>query len=330
MSMKALHLLGAIKVGGGQSVALNYSIILKQLGVSTVFYGTKYHDEGFAHHLENYGEVTYEFTLQLIKESDIIFVHTNKNLLKLLKLKIKTNILAGKQIIYIQHLNYPKNKFRLLSYIINYVCTDFIQITPITTENVNRYISIRKHFIVNFKLLSYQENQWKQIRNDVRKELGYGDDDIVYVYSARFMEGKNVSKFVELAKSAEHHEHMKFLLLGDGPENEDAKQYKSDNYKWLGFQSDVERYLIASDVYLFVSLYKLEMMPMALVEAINYNLSIASFDTDINRFLLNDRVFSDITLDVIKNWQQLPDGSNMTKYNDAYAFEKIRDLIKTN
>ena len=328
--MKALHLLNLIKVGGGQSVALNYSIILKELGIISVFCGKRFHDETFAHHLEKYGEVTYDLTLVLVKQSDIIFIHTNRNLLELLKIKLTSNILDNKQIIYIQHLNYPKQKLRLLSIVINYVCTDFIQITPITTKYIERFININKHFIVNFKLLSYKENEWNLIRQKVRRDLGYSDDDVVYIYSSRFMEGKNVSKFLELAKSAVECTNMKFLLLGDGPENDDAKQYKADNYKWLGFQSDVERYLIASDVYLFVSLYKFEMLPMALVEAINYNLSIAAYDTEINKFLLNSMVYKDINLSLIKNWEVLPNGKDLLKYNQKYALAKISNLIKNN
>ena len=69
------------------------------------------------------------------------------------------------------------------------------------------------------------------------------------------------------------------------------------------------------------------MLPMALVEAINYELSIASFDTDINRFLLDNKVFKDITVDLIKDWKSLPSGKNLKKYNEDYATEKIKELL---
>ena len=215
----------------------------------------------------------------------------------------------------------------MLSCIINIVCTDFIQITPITSRNVERFIHITKHFIVNFKLLSYPKKEWQHIRRELRKELGYSDSDVVYVYSTRFMEGKNVGKFIELAKAARKYNNMKFLLLGDGVDDEGAKTYKSENYRWMGFQSDVEKYLIASDVYLFVSLYKLEMLPMALVEAICYELFIACFDTDINRFLVKDKVYRDISVDIIRNFNSLPSGKEMEKYDEKYAFEKIKELL---
>lgn len=325
--MKAIHLLGLLKVGGGQSVALNYSKILKQYGVDSTFFGVKYGNGEYEDFVGKYVEVVHEIDKNLIKSMDYIFIHTNKNLLKMLLYRFFPLGWSKKKVIYIQHLNYPTWKFFLLSFIINFVCTDFIQITPITGRNVNRFIKTRKHFIVNFKLLSYAKEQWEGIRNKVRTELGYTDDDTVYVYSTRFMEGKNVAKFVELAKLASDEKHMKFLLLGDGPDDQEAKEYKADNYRWLGFQSDVEKYLIASDVYLFVSLYKLEMLPMALVEAINYDLAIASYDTDINRFLVDNRVYGEITVETIKDWKNLPNGKDLKKYNEEYAVKMIKELL---
>lgn len=325
--MKAIHLLGLLKVGGGQSVALNYSKILKQYGVDSTFFGVKFGNGEYEDFVGKYVDVVHEIDKNLIKSMDYIFIHTNKNLLKMLFYRFSPLKWSKKKVIYIQHLNYPTWKFFLLSFIINFVCTDFIQITPITGRNVNRFIKTRKHFIVNFKLLSYAKEQWEAIRNKVRTELGYNDDDIVYVYSTRFMEGKNVAKFVELAKQASEEKHMKFLLLGDGPDDQEAKDYKADNYKWLGFQSDVEKYLIASDVYLFVSLYKLEMLPMALVEAINYDLAIASYDTDINRFLVDNNVYGEITVETIKDWKKLPNGKDLMKYNEEYAVKMIKELL---
>lgn len=325
--MKAIHLLGLLKVGGGQSVALNYSKILKKYGIDSTFYGVRYGDGSYEDFAKEYVGITHDLDRKLLKGMDYIFVHTNKNLLKMLFYKLTFLGLSNKKVIYIQHLNYPTWKFFLLSLIINIVCTDFIQITPITSRNVKRFIFIKKHFIVNFKLLSYKKEEWKSIRSEIRKELGYNDQDVVYIYSTRFMEGKNVGKFIELAKESEGNNRMKFLLLGDGTEDEGAKSYHGPNYKWLGFQSDVEKYLIASDVYLFVSLYKLEMLPMALVEAINYELAIACFDTDINKFLVDNKVYQALTYDIIENWRALPNGSSLEKYNEEYAITKIKELL---
>lgn len=325
--MKAIHLLGLLKVGGGQSVALNYSKILKQFGVDCTFYGVRYGSAEYEEYAGQYVNIVHELDKDLIRDMDYIFVHTNKNLLRLLLYRLLLLGWKNRKVFYIQHLNYPTWKFVLLSCIINLVCTDFIQITPITSHNVARYIHITKHFIVNFKLLSYSKDKWRKIREKLRAELGYSDKDVVYVYSTRFMEGKNVGKFVELAKTAKGNENMKFLLIGDGGDDEGAKSYESDNYKWLGFQNDVEKYLIASDVYLFVSLYKLEMLPMALVEAICYELSIVCFDTEINRFLVDNKVYEDISIEIIRNYHSLPSGRDLDKYDEKYAIEKIKELL---
>ena len=325
--MKAIHLLNYLKVGGGQSVALNYSKILKNFNVDCTFFGVKYQNGEYEDFVSNYIDIVHKIDRNLIKSMDYIFIHTNKNLFRIFLYRFLPLGWRNKKVIYIQHLNYSPIKFFFLSILINTICSDFIQITPITSRNVNKFIRIKKHFIVNFKLLSYKETDWGDIRKSVRLELGYNDDDVVFVYSARFMEGKNVSKFVELAKCFPNDNHYKFLLLGDGPEDQEAKDYKAENYKWIGFQSDVEKFLIASDVYLFVSLYKLEMLPMALVEAINYNLSIAAFDTEINRFLLDGHVYQEISMELLKEWRSLPNGANLKQYGYEYAVKKIKELV---
>ena len=69
------------------------------------------------------------------------------------------------------------------------------------------------------------------------------------------------------------------------------------------------------------------MLPMALVEAICYELFIACFDTDINRFLVKDKVYRDISVDIIRNFNSLPSGKEMEKYDEKYAFEKIKELL---
>jgi hypothetical protein len=67
-------------------------------------------------------------------------------------------------------------------------------------------------------------------------------------------------------------------------------EYRGNNIIAVGCVNDVERYLISSDIYLFSSFLQ-EMLPMALVEAINADLSILAYDTIINRFLLSNSTF---------------------------------------
>ena len=48
---------------------------------------------------------------------------------------------------------------------------------------------------------------------------------------------------------------IEFLIIGDGPEVNLVKSYPYSNLHWIGRVNDVEQYLIASDIYLFSSIY---------------------------------------------------------------------------
>ena len=287
----------------------------------------KYRDPEYEKFLSRQGTVSYHVSKSLVKSSDLIFVHSNQNLLLIFAYRFLPLGWSNKKVIYIQHLNYSTIKFYLLSFLINLVCTDFIQITPITTSKVNRFVKIRKHFIVNFQIPKYDKTKWTEIRNNLRDELGISDDKIIVLYSSRFVKGKNIEKFLEIAEEMREDRDFVFVLLGDGPLVDLVKAYKWDNLKWLGYVADSEKYLIASDIYLFVSLYALEMMPMAMVEAIVCEKTIISYDTEINNFLTGNKTCHVITKEDILNYKKFPNGRNLTKYDFQYALVKFGELI---
>lgn len=43
--------------------------------------------------------------------------------------------------------------------------------------------------------------------------------------------------------------------------------------------------------------------------------------------IIANKVFKDITVDLIKDWKSLPSGKNLKKYNEDYATEKIKELL---
>lgn len=328
--MKALHLLHVIKVGGAQSVAFNYATVLKKLGISSQFAGgRKYRDPAYEDFLSQQGEVFYHVSRDMVKSNDLIFVHSNQNLLVMLAYRLFPLGWKNKKVIYVQHLNYGLLKFFLLSIIINFVCTDFIQITPITTSKIKRFIRIKKHFIVNFQIAKYDKSEWQGIRKKIREELNIDDEKVVVLYSSRFVKGKNVEKFLELAYDMQEEKNFVFLLLGDGPLVDQVKKYEGDNLKWLGYVADSEKYLIASDIYLFVSLYALEMMPMAMVEAIDCEKTVICYDTVINNFLTDNNTCHTITKEDVLNYKKYPNGKSLQKYDFQYALSKFKELLES-
>lgn len=320
--MKIIHLLYSIKPGGAENVALNYAKSLRLLGVASIIVGKK-ENEKYAAVLSEWAEVCNDFHFSIIEPDDVIFVHCNQWLIGLLRflpiLKIKKI-----RVVYIQHLNYSPRKFFGLSVLINTICTDFIRITPITKALVNKFIFIRKHLIVNFYIQHYRVSEWPRIRESVRKEYDIHSSKTVISFSAIFRPGKGLEDFLKLASNCQDKKNYHFLLIGDGPERYLMEKYKSDNITWVGKVNDVEKFLIASDIYFFAS--KWEMMPMALIEAIDVDKKIIAYSTELNNFLLNDKTFDRITDPDILN-ADLPSGKTLIHYDSEYAICQLKKLL---
>lgn len=323
----ALHLLKSLKHGGGETVALNYAKILNDLDVKSIFIGEKVSLE-FSEMLSKYGDVQEGISKLDILKADYLFVHTNMNLLNLIRYLpiIKKH---KKRVFYIQHLNYSERKFSILSKIINLVCTDFIQITPIISSNVKKYIKIKTSYLNNFYLNLEQEKDWDEIRQQKREELKIDSSANVIMFSAVFKEGKGLKDMLDLVLTTMESSEKEYvyLIVGDGPERHLIENFKYRNKViWTGFVNRVEDYLIASDIYFFPSLFNLEMMPMALIEAINLDKKIVAYKTDINDYLLNNQTCNNLKeiIDYLEN-DSFP--NNLMKYNYQYAFNKFSSIL---
>lgn len=323
----ALHLLKSLKHGGGETVALNYAKILNDLDVKSVFVGKKVSLE-FTDMISKHGNVQEKISKSDILKSDYLFVHTNMNLLKLIRYLplIKRH---KKRVFYIQHLNYSERKFSILCKIINLVCTDFIQITPIIATNVKKYVKIKTSYLNNFYLNLEKEKDWDEIRRIKRQELNINSTAEVIMFSAVFKEGKGLRDMLDLVLTTieSSEKDYVYLIVGDGPERYLIENFKYRNKViWTGFVNRVEDYLIASDIYFFPSLFNFEMMPMALIEAINLNKKILSYKTDINDYLLNDLTCKNLD-EVLHNLKNDIYPGEMMKYNYQYAFKKFSDIL---
>lgn len=321
--MNAIHLLRSFKHGGGETVAYNYSRILSKLGVSNTFVAQQ-ESQLFEEMLKKVGQTKYSYGISDVRNADLIFVNSTIDLIKLCLYRMLPLGWSKKKVIYTQHLNKSESKFRLISMLVNFCCTDFIQITPFTKHLVEKYIKVRVNFIVNFYLKKHNIEDWPKIRKDVRTENNIDSNKIVVMFSAALKPGKNVEDFIELARKSQHDGNFVFLLAGDGPESHYVKKYEGNNLIWLGNVNDVERYLIASDVYIFTS--KWEMMPMALLEAIITNKYIMAYDIPVSTFLLG-KTYNVLSYKLLCNYESLPNGINLEHYDEAYALKAISRMI---
>ncbi len=231
------------------------------------------------------------------------------------------------RVFYIQHLCYDIKKFRYLSWMINWICTDFIQITPITNELIQQYIKIPVYFIINFYVNRYSSHEWGKIRNEVRTKLNIPAKKKLITFSAIFKPGKGLDFAIRLAMEMRNDSSIEFLIIGDGPEVNLVKSYPYSNLHWIGRVNDVEQYLIASDIYLFSSIYKQEMMPMALIEAINTDKRIVALKTNINDYLLSNQTYESLekVIEALKI-DNIPSG--FKHYDMNYAIHKVKQMIE--
>ena len=106
-------------------------------------------------------------------------------------------------------------------------------------------------------------------RKELRGKLGYSKEDIVVGNVASFIEVKNQSFFIDLAKSDEQCI-CKFLLVGDGPLLEEVRKKAHENnlderITFLGNRTDAHRLFNAMDVFCLPSFF--EGLPVTAIEA---------------------------------------------------------------
>lgn len=135
------------------------------------------------------------------------------------------------------------------------------------------YVSRKKVTVIyngidekRFKILPEAE------KSKMRKELGYGQGDIVLVYIGRLIKEKGLQDVIEIL--ARFPEFVKLLLVGEGDYQKDLKdqiskvKLEEERVKFVGkvAYEDVPNYYSMSDIFVFPS-HRREGFPMSLVEA---------------------------------------------------------------
>ncbi len=125
-----------------------------------------------------------------------------------------------------------------------------------------------------------------RIRDEQRKTLQIGSDDLVIGHVGRFTKVKNHSFLIDiLASLIEIRPNCKLLLIGDGPlrrkiEEKSKELGVRDKVIFTGVCSNIVPYLHTMDVVVFPSLF--EGIPMALIEAQSNGLPCLISDTISN------------------------------------------------
>lgn len=120
---------------------------------------------------------------------------------------------------------------------------------------------------INIQDFLFDENK----RNEVRKNFKIEENAKVIINVARISKGKNQFKIINLMKKIKKLDNkVKVILVGTGDlqekiKKEIRKENLEDNFLLLGNRNDVNELLMASDLFLFPTLY--EGLGIAVVEA---------------------------------------------------------------
>lgn len=108
-----------------------------------------------------------------------------------------------------------------------------------------------------------------QVRREVRREIGIGLDDVVFLTAARMHPQKRPLDLVSLAERVRDLEHVQFLVVGGGELQDDvdaAIAVSRARIRRLSFRTDIPELIVASDVGCLVSDF--EGLPVFMLECL--------------------------------------------------------------
>lgn len=131
-----------------------------------------------------------------------------------------------------------------------------------------------------------------ELKNKVRKEYGYKEDDFILFFAAELNKNKHQDLLINAVNILKKKiPNIKLLLAGTGPLEE---QYKKQAHQlgmdfqiqFLGYRNDIENLLMISDI--AVASSRREGLPVNVMEAMATGLPLVVTDIRGNRDLVND------------------------------------------
>lgn len=166
----------------------------------------------------------------------------------------------------------------------------------------------------------------KQIREEMREQLGFNQEDFVIGHVGRFNPQKNhnfiidVFNFVHKKNTA-----AKLVLVGTGDGQKAIKEKVeslalSDSVLFLGNRTDVNKILQAMDVFLFPSLY--EGLPLSIIEAQAAGLPCVISDNVPPECIVTDLIEAASLDDALAKWEIVIKSQKSVKRKDTYELIK--------
>lgn len=166
----------------------------------------------------------------------------------------------------------------------------------------------------------------KQIREEMREQLGFNQEDFVIGHVGRFNPQKNhnfiidVFNFVHKKNTA-----AKLVLVGTGDGQKAIKEKVeslalSDSVLFLGNRTDVNKILQAMDIFLFPSLY--EGLPLSIIEAQAAGLPCVISDNVPPECIVTDLIEAASLDDALAKWEIVITSQKSVKRKDTYELIK--------
>lgn len=183
------------------------------------------------------------------------------------------------------------------------------------------------HNAIDYDKFKYNDD----IRNEIRRKLGFNDSDIVVGHVGRFVTQKNHSFLIDVFyKCYEQNNNYKLLLVGTGELEELIKEKVrslgiENNVIFAGFQSNVSDYMQAMDLFVFPSLF--EGLGLVLVEAQAGGLPcIATYKAIPDEVKINNNFyFTDLNIDL---WVKKIQNINLTRVKNPKLIKDAGYIIE--
>lgn len=353
-----LLLMPWLTFGGAETLVFNYSSNLKDKYDFHIITGIKSENEWEykfrevtenIYHLPNLfdnKEDYLDFILNYIKSRNIKIVHIIHNS------------------VFYEMLPEIKKKFPGIKVIVTVfnVLADHFNNSLYKAKYIDRFISDNSLVVGEYKKRGFKceaihngidcvekFNINKYDRDSERNKLNIESDDLLIYFIGRLSPEKNPDIFLKAAQRVvKKYKNAKFFIIGDGPMRSDIEKEiassNNKNIKYLGYQTDIPRYLSAADVFVLPS--KIEGFPLSNIEAMAMGVCVISSDVGgvkdavadgKNGFLVKANSVDDLEKaieDVIKNKDKLRTVSKeaIKTVNDNFSLEilsqKYNNLYK--
>lgn len=201
--------------------------------------------------------------------------------------------------------------YRILSYRTRFTADFFFACSPEAgRDRFGRKITEGDRFRVVRNAIDASEFRYDEaVRYTVRDELGIGKEELVIGHVGRFEEQKNHRFLIDcFSRITESRRDARLLLVGDGSlrkeiENRAEAAGLRDKVIFAGIREDVNRFLMAMDVFVFPSLY--EGLGVVLIEAQASGLPCVISDTIPDEAVITDELVQKLSLkDGLQNWEK--------------------------